>query len=353
VSLLWAALSITALLLVGPQLTALLYTGTPDPARIGLLAGLLAFSLLFDPLYNLVLIALQSRRQMRALAIMQNLNQLVLTVCLAGAALIDPEPETMVAGRLLYSALTFALAVAAYLHLRDDHAVPYPPPGAVLRRAVTVSYRPYWRFGLLTAVDKNLARLMLQIPLQLTGIHAGVAAAGHLQLALRGIQQAGLLTSAVFDNLAAVVPAAVGRGDYARLWRNFRRVLLVLAIGALLFYGAVALLAPLLIVPVFGAEWEPALPLIAILALFGMMTTIGGVFGPLYRAFDQMRAAVLAKIAGLLPLLAGPALIAIEGAAGGAWLMSAGLLISVTLTAAFTLPELRRRAIIAPEGIDH
>ena len=308
VSVLWGLFSVAALALIGPALAGWLYPAAPslttaaaldfgalraaladDPAQIGRLAALLSLSLLLDPFYNLVLIALQSRRAMGALAAMQIANQLVLTICLVTAALLDPTPLAMVIARLIYSALTLALALAVYLRLRTAHAVPYPPVAAVLRRARTVSYRPYWQFGLMTAIDKNLANLIIQIPLQLTGIHAGLAAAGQLQLALRGIQQTNLLTSALFDNMAAVVPQAVGAGDYARLWRNFSRVLLTLLVGAALFYGAVALAAPLLIVPLFGAEWEPALPLIAILAVYGVASTVGGIFGPLYRAFNQMR----------------------------------------------------------------
>jgi len=60
------------------------------------------------------------------------------------------------------------------------------------------------------------------------------------------LQKTNFFTSAIFENMQAVVPQAVGRGDYARLWRNFLRVMGILALGGLAFYTLVILLAPLL-----------------------------------------------------------------------------------------------------------
>lgn len=359
VSLAWAVLSIAVLGLAGPLLAGLLY-GRAVPAlplnplayplvnsggQIGVLAALLSLSLLFDPAYNLVLMLFRSRRSMRTVAIIQNINQAVLSACLVVAALLNPTPGSLVIARLVYSVITLIVALAAYSRLRLQGSVPFPSIGAVLARTWAAPYRRYWRFGVANAVDKNLSDLYIQIPIQVTGILAGNAAVGYLQLALRGIQQTSLLTSAIFENMQAVVPQAVGRGDYARLWRNFSRVLLVLLVGGALFYAAVALFAPLVVVPLFGAEWLPALPLIGALAVYGSVTTIGGIFGPLYRAFRIMRSMIVVKIMSLVVMLvAGLLLITQYGVLGGAWMVNIGFIVSILLTAGVTLPELRRRA---------
>jgi len=184
---------------------------------------------------------------MRSLALMQNANQLVLTVCAIIAVVISPTPASLVMSRVVYSYLTLALAFVVYTRRRSDGQVAYPPLRAVFARARTVSPRPYWRFGVANAIDKNLSELFVQLPLQLVGIYAGARAVGYLQLALNGIAQAGIFSSAVLDNMQAVVPQAVGRRDFAGLWRNFRRVLGVLAVGGVMLYGALALFAPLVI----------------------------------------------------------------------------------------------------------
>lgn len=358
VSLLWGGLSVAVLALVGPPLAQALYPEAAQAgggAQIGALAAALALTLLIDPFYALVTTALQSRRSMRLLAALQTANQLVLTACLVAAALLRPEPAALVAARLAYSLITALLALGVYQRQRGQGMVVYPPLRAVLARARTVSYRPYWRFGLANALDKNAAQLFTQLPLQLTGMVGGLAAAGFLQLALRLFQQASVFTSAVFSNLQAVVPQAVGRGDYARLYRDFKRLTLTLLAGGLLFYGALALAGPALVIwvvaPLFGEEWLNVIPLLPVLAVFGVATTVGGIFGPLYRAFDMAGAALAIKVAALaLMIPLGVALIDALGAVGGAWTISGLYAVSVALTAAVTLPALRRRAA---EGVAH
>lgn len=364
VATIWALFTLVVLLAIGPLLAAFLYR---DPAplaaeialsypllagvqtvgnpQIGALAAVLAIAQLFDPIYNLFLTAFRSRRTMRQVAVMQNINQFVLTVCLVAAALISPTAEGQVAGRIVYAIVTLAVIAYAYQRTRSDGPVPYPPLKAILKRAISVSYRPYWRYGLESALDKNIATLFTHVPLQLVGILAGPSAASYIQLGLRGMNRTSFFTSAIYENIQAVVPQAVGRQDYARLWKNFMRVLVVLALGGLAFYVLMVLVAPLLLVPVFGEEWEPILPLLPAFAVYGLVTTVGGVFGPLYRVFDLMREALLTKILTLAIMVpAGVWLIQQAGALGGVWMLTGTFVISVLLTAAFTLPVLRRHA---------
>ena len=144
--------------------------------------------------------------------------------------------------------------------------------------------------------------------------------------------------------MQAVVPQAVGRGDYARLWRNFRRVLLALLAGGILVYSALLLAAPLVMVPLFGEKWRPVLPLIPALAVFGLATTLGGIFGPLYRALDLVARMVWMRALLLLLILPpGAWLVSATGANGGIWIINALYLVSIALTALLTLPTLRQR----------
>jgi O-antigen/teichoic acid export membrane protein len=154
----------------------------------------------------------------------------------------------------------------------------------------------------------------------------------------------------VFENMQAVVPQAVGRGRYHRLWINYLRVVVLLAVASLAFYAVVIVVAPLLLVPIFGPEWLPVLPLLPALAIFGMTTTVGGVFGPLYRALNLMRSALIIKIGTLFVLPAGVWMINQWGAVGGAWAINALFLVSVAATIVVTLWVLYQRAQ-GPEAV--
>ena len=354
--------------LLGTQITALFYSGD---TRIVTIAVILSVGSIADAGYGMVVISLRSRRSMRSFALLQNANQLVLTTCVITAVLIHPQPESIALGRLAYSYLTLLLATIVYQRTRTQGQAHYPTLRAIFARAITVSPRPYWRFGVANAIDKNINSLFIALPLQLVGSLAGARAVGYLDLALSGMTQAGTLTSAVLDNMQAIVPQAVGRRDYTGLWRNFRRVLVVMTFVSLVLYGLLALVAPFAIPPVLGSRWIPAIPPLVILTLYGAFTTVGGNFGPLYRSFNLMRQTIFVKLLtlalvvpisfvwmhaqfaahpqplqpffGLAPLL-GNAQSGSWGAVAGAWMIDAIYLLSIGLTAAVTLPELRRRA---------
>lgn len=338
----WALLTVVVMLLFAPALAAALYDGDP---RIGYMARGFAFTIGADALYTLVVIALQSRRLMRPLTLLQNANQLMLAGCVLAALLIDATPESLVFARLTYSYTTMLLAFAVYTRLRTADGVTFPPLGAVFRRAVTVSPRGYWRSGVLMAFDKNTSSLYTQLPVTLVGVLAGETAAGYLRTGLDAINRAGLLTGAVLTNMQALVPQAVGRGDYIGLHRNFGRVLLGMLLIGVLYYGMLAVAAPVALPLLLGPDAAPAVPVFVTLALYGAITTVGGIFGPLYRALDRLRLVFIIKVVTLLLLLpVGVDAITAAGAAGGAWLIVGFYGVSVGLTVLVMLPILRRRA---------
>lgn len=361
-SLLWAVPCITLLLLLGGTIASRLYSETipllsgsmevgivrPD-AQIGVMAALYALVLIPDAFYNLVVIALQSRRSMRLVTTLQNANAIGLALCVIAALLVSPTLEGMVFGRLLYSYTTVFIALWLYARERDHAALHYPSMLHILRRAQVVAVRPYWRFGVAIALDRNAANLFMQVPQQVIGIAAGPAAAGYLLLALKAIQLPNMLTSAIFDNMQAAVPQAVGRGDFAGLRRNFMQVLVVLAIGAAGFYALFALAMLLIgewaVTLVYGAQWTPAVPFVVVLAVYGAVTTLGGVFGPMYRALELVRTAILIKIAALLIGLVPGLLLAstLPDGLGGAWMINLLFALSVSMTAWVVLRELERR----------
>ena len=332
--LLWAA----SLLL---PLADWLYNGDPTVIQ---LAILLTLAQPTELLYRLVIVTFSSRRQMRHVAAMQNINQFIFVSATIIGVIVRPLPSTLVFARLVYSLLTITIILVLYQRTRHHAQMTYPSLFRIARTLPTASSAGYWRFGLANALDKNVGNLFNYLPVQMAGALAGPAAAGYVGLALNAAGQQAFFTAAILDNMQAVVPQSVGRGDYARLWRNFRKVLLVLAAGGAVFFGGFALLAPY-VVPLLGEDWLPVIPLLQALAVFGVVVTVGGVFGPLYRAFDYVRGAFLIKVATLtvgLPI--GFWLVTQFGALGAAWLTNLLYGASVALTIALTLPELRRRA---------
>ncbi len=198
-------------------------------ARISELALALTGALLLDGLYGLIVTTLQARRSMRTVAALSLVNQVVLSGALVIAAAIDPRAEALVLARYVYGALTLVLAIAVYAYQSGRVDPPLPRFGAVFARLGRVAGGRYWRFGIANAIDKNIGEWFVQVPIQLVGAIGGSTAAGFLTLALTGIANIGILTSAIFDNLRTVIPQVVGRGDYPALWRGTRAALSGLA----------------------------------------------------------------------------------------------------------------------------
>lgn len=351
--------AILIVLLVAGGPIALLVQGD---AHIGALAAGLAFGAIADGLYNLIVMALQARRSMHALALLQVINQAVLSALLIAAALSSETAEALVLARVVYSYSTLALAACWYIRLRERHEMTYPQMQMIIQRAITVPVRPYLRFGVANAVDRSITNLFIQIPIQLVGVFGGPTAVGYLDLAMSGIEQARILLLGLTENIAAIIPQAVGRGDYRGLWRDFRRTALGLLVGSAVYYAAVAAAAPFLVILFVGEEWIAAIPVIFALAVFGAITTTGSIFGPLYRALDQMREAIAVKLIALaIAVPAGAALLialtdagsddAQRAAIGGGAFISLIYCISVCLTAVVTLRRLRalsQRTAVAP-----
>ncbi len=365
VALFWGVGVTVVLLVVGPLLTGLAYNGD---THIGLLAAFLSLTVLPDMLYGLITTTLQSQRAMRRLVIVTNLNQLVLLVCTLVALLISATPESMVISRIVYSVSTLLMALWFYERYRTEYAVPYPTIRRIIGHIRQVAPRQYLGFGFLNAVDKNIAGLYTELPLQIVGIYAGKTAAGYLELGFKALTIPATFASALFDNIQAVVPQAIGRRDFVTLRRNFLRVLAALGLGAIAFYALFVVFVPIIVPLIFSSQWIPAIPVVTVLAVYGVVLAVGGIFGPLYRGLGLMRPIIVIKIVTLVAILV-PGLILLQqgdalggvwevvdtaspllalhtqsGAVVGAWIVNGLMFISALLTAFVALPVLRRKA---------
>jgi hypothetical protein len=130
-----------------------------------------------------------------------------------------------------------------------------------------------------------------------------------------------------------------------------------MTLGAIGFYTLFVLIVPYIVPLVFGAESQAAVPAILVMSIFGGVTMVGGLFGPLYRALDLMRPAVLIKAVTLVMVLL-PAWLVLQnrdlfarGTAGydmngsvlGAWMINGLYIISAILTAWIALAALNRK----------
>ncbi|MBN1965880.1 MAG: oligosaccharide flippase family protein [Anaerolineae bacterium] len=312
-----------------------------DNSYIGELTRLYAVMIFMRPIFNLTLIALQSIRAMAAYSYLENAANLIESGLKIGAALLGWGALGIIVAYVVAYAIKAVLSLAVYVYYQRRRPEILPPVSDVLGKIGRVSVRPYMGFGVSVALDKNLAGLYTSLPLQFVGMWAGEAAAGFLSLAIKALSYPALFFTGVLTNLEVRFPADVGAGDFVRLQDNMRRVLRWTVPIAVLGYGAFAIFAPLL-VPILDEEAIPAIDVVRVLCLYGAITGIGGIFGPLYRTLRLVRVNMVIKIVSLLAA-ALPAfwLIQHAGAIGGAWTVNLIYGLSVALTVIVVWSRLR------------
>ncbi len=336
------ALVATALALpFGPAVAARSY----DERSIGVLLQIYIFTLFFTPVQNLVLTILKSTRSMQAFTVFENVTAVLDALLILGAIVLDGTAWGVVIARVLGAVAGALLSLGVYARLQRRHSTTLPTPGEVTRALRTTSPRPYWRFGFQLALDKNISQLYTLLPLQMLGMWATPQAAGYLRMALSALERPALFFSGILINMSVQVPADYGRRDYVRLRANFLRVLRWIIPLSIAVFGTFSLLAPLLVPLVYGEDYRPAVPALIVLGVYGTVTGIGGIFGPLYRSLRIMREILLVKLAAL-GIASLPALVLIRawGAVGGAWSINLYYIASVALTIAVTWPRVNALA---------
>jgi len=307
---------------------------------IGSLLQIYIFTLFFTPVHNLALTMLKSTRSMQSFTVFNNATAMLDAALILGAILLGSAARGVVIARLVSAAIGMLLSLEVYRRLQRRHAA-LPTLPEVTRALRTTSPRPYWRFGFQLALDKNISQLYTLLPLQMLGMWASPQAAGYLRMALSALERPALFFSGILINMSVQVPADYGRREYARLRANFLRVLRwIMPLSAAVF-GTFSLLAPPLVPIVYGEEYRPAVPAIIVLGIYGTVTGIGGIFGPLYRSLRIMRPILLTKVIALAVVtLPSVALVRAWGAAGGAWSINLYFTVSIALTIFVTWPRL-------------
>lgn len=351
-SLLVAVVASTLAFLFGTSFAAASY----DNAFIGELMKYYTLTLFLTPIYSLSLLTQQSTLAMRSYTFMENLSNLLEAVLKIAVALLVGTASAMIAVFLLSALFKAALGLLMYGRMRRRHPHLFPGVGEVLAISWRVSPRRYWKFGFALALDKNLSQLFTLLPVQLLGMWGGEAAAGFLKLGISAMQYPAMLLGGVLTNLATRLPADVGQQDYVRLRHNFGRVFRWVGGLSVAMYGLLALFAPVAI-PVLGEEYIPAINVIRVLCIYGVITGVGGIFGPLYRTLRLMRAMLFIKAVAIVLAffptvwliryyvnLGEATALADTVALGGAWSINLLFALSIGLTVMVVWPRLNRLA---------
>ncbi len=195
-------------------------------------------------------------------------------LAVAGAGVLAPVGGFAARHLLLLTATTRLAGFRPRLGLDRDHL-----------RAIV-------RFGSGYSAGKWISVLGQLINPIIVGRLLGPVGVGHVAMASRIIEQLGAvkqatmrLATAAFARLAA---------DRARLRSAHAEAVLIQVLGAVPLYASAAFVAPVAIPSIFGSEWEPAVPVVALLAIAASVGTLFNLAAPILRVLGRN-----APVAGL------------------------------------------------------
>lgn len=238
-------------------------------AEVGLWAWILCLEPLLDLPRTVAAVAFQGTRRMRALAQVENADEIVRFFLVVLGAVITGSPLGAVLGTVAASLVGSVLAIERYSIARRDGGPPLPGVREIIARAREV---PVWRglrLSLRVGLLKNGTALFLNVfPRLILSKFVGVEFTSYFHIAQRVLTIPTMLMMGVSRTSLPALGELVGKQDWVGFRRLFTRVSLLtggilacaILVGLALVKPATAALFPRdYVEPVFHFYWILAL----------------------------------------------------------------------------------------------
>ncbi|MDO8648446.1 MAG: oligosaccharide flippase family protein [Candidatus Peregrinibacteria bacterium] len=277
------------LLLLLMALSPILTTWIYGRSIVGLLAGLVFLSSVFEIPFIFVSIVLQTVREIRMLTLLENAKTLLQIIVAVGLLASGVGVVGLLLSSLIASVCFSAVGIGLYAHLKSKYGLPSIPDALAAGRSTH-----FWRYmkdGFWIAVDKSLGNLYPNIFLFVFSTQVSAAVIGLLRL---GMKLAELPSSFVLSGISrlasSAVPVMIGKGKTAL------RASLVKLIKhtAALHFGvslAGALIVPPLLPFVYGEHFQPAVYPFLVLITLNLFLAFHAIATPILRISSQIHIA--------------------------------------------------------------
>ena len=269
--------------------------------ELGALTRLVAVGIVPTVIYTTAVTALQAGRRMPELSAVEVVDLLVGRGCAVGfvlAGVAGGGVPAVLWGTVVGGAVSAAHATWQYRRVavaRDG----FPGLVALVRAAVGVPWRLYFRFSAIASVDKNVAQLIGQTPLLFLGRFASAEEAAYFGIAGKVFTLLASLHGGVSRAISVRLSQEMGTRGVDATGRLFWKASLAWG-GA----SAVAAAGLLLALPIFrwvyGDEYLPSVALVAVLGALQAKQGLTVALGSVYLIAGRVATNALLK----LPLLA-------------------------------------------------
>ncbi len=240
-----------------------------DSREVGVWALILCLEPLFDLPRTVAAVAFQGTRRMRALAQVENGDEVVRFFLVVLGAAITGSPLGAVIGAVVSAIFGSILALELYAGARHDGGPPLPGAREIVRRMREV---PLWRgmrLGIRVGLLKNGTALFLNIfPRLIIAKVVGTEWVSYFHIAQRIVQLATIPMPAVARTALPALAELAGKKDWIGLRRLFNRVTLLTGFALTLLLALALMAIPLVVGAIFPTDYaEPVFAFALILAV--------------------------------------------------------------------------------------
>ncbi len=286
-SLYWLNLAAGLLLFVLVVAVAPLVARIFSAPALGPLLQVSAAVFLLLPFGQQFQILLQRDHDFRPLALIEGAAALLAALAAIGAGLAGAGVWALVGAQLVNAAVrSGALAMIGWRRYRPQ------------AHFATADLRGYIGFGLFQVGERSITFLSGYLDQLLLGLLLGPQVLGYYRLAWQLIIQPVNRINPIVTRVAYPLLARIQQDTprLRRAWLLIQRLLTTVNAPLLLGLAAVA---PVLVPALFGDGWQPAVPLVQLLALYALLLSLGTPLGPLLLARGRADWGFYANLAAL------------------------------------------------------
>ncbi len=260
--------------------------------EVGVWALILCLEPLFDLPRTVAAVAFQGTRRMRALARVENADEVVRFFLVVVGAAITGSPMGAVVGSVASAIFGSILAIEQYSLARHDGGPALPGTRDVVARMKDV---PLWRgmrLGIRVGLLKNGTALFLNIlPRLIIAKVVGTEWVSYFHIAQRIVQLATIPMPAVARTSLPALAELAGKKDWIGLRRLFNRVTLLTGFTLMLLLALALAAIPFVVGAIFPADYAgPVFGFALILALGYVPYGFAAAVDSLYIATNQVKA---------------------------------------------------------------
>lgn len=263
-----------------------------EEPQVGVWAWWLCAGPLLELPRDVVRVALQGTRRMRALGSVENGHEFVRFLFVVVGAILMGDARGAIIGSLCAGAFGSMLALFVYQAAQSDGQAPLPRVREVLARLRDIPLRKGLRQGVRIAAFKNLHSLVfLVLPKLIIQATAGSSSVAYFNLAQRLMSIPQVFSTAISRTALPALGEVAGQRDGARFRRIFAKTTLAsgFAMTAAIAIGLV--LIPFFLVILFDPDYaEPVMRFAKILAIAEITAAFCVCLEAFFISTNQMKA---------------------------------------------------------------